>query len=412
MWRFAWQNLITRPTRTLLAVVGLTIPIIAILGLFSLTNGIRTLMGTTLARMNGLMVMRANSPAPVFSDLPATMVEDLRKVRGARIVAPEVWRICPTLDGKNLFARAATQLFTKKGDQRFSSFAETILIEGQSLPEHLHLKSGVFEQGLLPPEKGGGRFLQMDDVGKPNALISSKIARDYPNADGSPKKVNDTLLIGGKPFKIIGIYETGSFLIDLTVVTEITTARKLLNVDDNNVSAFYLEPDPFTDVTTLGDRITSAIPDVQIRSMSQFNLQVGNIMGKLDTFLILTVGLALLVGGVGIANTMLMSAMERFVEFGVMRANGWTRRNILGLVTAESALLGLICGVLGTILAFAAVLTINSFLSRFELRLELTVELVATSIGVAILIATFAGLYPAWRASRMTPMDAIRSEAS
>ncbi len=355
MWRFAWQNLITRPTRTLLAVVGLTIPIIAILGLFSLTNGIRTLMGTTLARMNGLMVMRANTPAPVFSDLPAKLVDDLRKIRGARVVAPEVWRICPTLDGRNLFARAATQLFTKKGDQRFSSFAETILIEGQSLPEHLGLKSGVFEQGLLPPEKGGGRFLQMDDVGKPNVLISTKIARDYPNADGTPKKVNDTILIGGKPFKIIGIYETGSFLIDMTVVTEITTARKLLNIDEGNVSIFYLEPDPFTDVTTLGDRITSAIPDVQIRSMSQFNLQVGNIMGKLDMFLILTVGLALLVGGVGIANTMLMSAMERFVEFGVMRANGWTRRNILGLVTAESALLGLVCGLLGSLLAFAGV---------------------------------------------------------
>ena len=56
-----------------LAVLGLTIPIIAILGLFSLTNGIRTLMGNTLARMNGLMVMRANSPAPVFSEVPESM---------------------------------------------------------------------------------------------------------------------------------------------------------------------------------------------------------------------------------------------------------------------------------------------------------------------------------------------------
>jgi putative ABC transport system permease protein len=412
MWRFAWQNLITRPTRTLLAVVGLTIPIIAILGLFSLTNGIRTLMGTTLARINGVMVMRANSPAPIFSDLPAKLVDDLRKVRGARIVAPEVWRICPTLDGRNLFARAAAQLFTKKGDERFSSFAETIVMEGQSLPEHLHLKSGVYEQGLLPPQKGGGRFLQIDDVGKPNVLISTRIARDYPNADGTPKKVDDTILIGGKPFKVIGIYETGSLLVDMTVVTEITTARKLLNIDEGNVSVFYVEPDPFSDVTALTEQITSAVPDVQVRSLSQFNLQVGNIMGKLDTFLVLTVGLALLVGGVGIANTMLMSAMERFVEFGVMRANGWTRRNILGLVTAESALLGLVCGLLACILAFAGVATINSLLSRVDLKLELTAELVATSIGVAILIATFAGLYPAWRASRMTPMDAIRNEAS
>ena len=120
MLPFAWQNLITRPTRTLLAVVGLTIPIMAILGLFSLTHGIRTLMGNTLARMNGLMVMRANSPAPVFSDLPASMVEDLRKIPGTRIVAPEVWKICPPIEGRNLLAKAATQMLTKKGTDKFS----------------------------------------------------------------------------------------------------------------------------------------------------------------------------------------------------------------------------------------------------------------------------------------------------
>ena len=95
--------------------------------------------------------------------------------------------------------------------------------------------------------------------------------------------------------------------------------------------------------------------------MSQFNIQVGDIMGKLDLSCSLTVGLALLVGGVGIANTMLMSAMERIVEFGVMRANGWTRRNILSLVTVESALLGLLSGILGSILAVDGVLVLNAF---------------------------------------------------
>jgi putative ABC transport system permease protein len=124
------------------------------------------------------------------------------------------------------------------------------------------------------------------------------------------------------------------------------------------------------------------------------------------------VGLALLVGGVGIANTMLMSAMERIVDFGVMRANGWTRRNILGLVTAESSLLGLLSGLIASILAFSGIKILNYLLTRFELRLDLTAELVAVSIATAILIATVAGLYPAWRASRLTPMDAIRNDAS
>jgi putative ABC transport system permease protein len=412
MLPFAWQNLITRPTRTFLAILGLTIPIVAILGLFSLTHGIRTLMGNTLARMNGLMVLRANAPAPVFSDLPASMADDLRKIPGSRVVAPEVWKIAPPVEGRNLIAKAAAQMLTRRGDDKYAGFAETILIEGQQLPDHLHLKSGVFEQGLLPPEKGGGRFLSLEDVGKPNVLISTKLARDFPNSDGSPKKVGDTILIGGKKFDVIGLYETGSLLIDTTIVMEIQTARNLLNVDKNNVSAFYVEPQPLVDLSDLGDRIAAKVDDVQFHTMSQFNIEVGDIMGKLELFLTLTVCLALLVGGVGIANTMLMSAMERFVEFGVMRANGWTRRNILGLVTIESALLGLLSGILGSIVAFVGVTIINRFLTQYELRLELTPEYIVASIVTALLIAAVAGLYPAWRASRMTPMDAIRNEAS
>jgi putative ABC transport system permease protein len=252
----------------------------------------------------------------------------------------------------------------------------------------------------------------MEDVGKPNVLISTKIANDYPNSDGSPKKVGDSILIGGKEFKVIGLYETGSLLIDTTIVMEIETARNLLNVDKHNVSAFYVEPQSLVDLSDLGDRIAAKVDDVQFHTMSQFNIEVGDIMGKLELFLSLTVCLALLVGGVGIANTMLMSAMERFVEFGVMRANGWTRRNILGLVTVESALLGLLSGIVGSFLAFVGVTIINHFLTKFELRLELTPEYIVGSILTALLIAAVAGLYPAWRASRMTPMDAIRNEAS
>jgi putative ABC transport system permease protein len=201
-------------------------------------------------------------------------------------------------------------------------------------------------------------------------------------------------------------------LIDTTIVMEITTARALFKLDEHYVSVLYVEPVPLLDLDVLADRIRDAQPEVQVRSMSQFNLQVGNIMGKLNLFLLLTVGLALLVGGVGIANTMLMSAMERIVDFGVMRANGWTRRNILGLVTAESALLGLLSGLVACVVAFSGIELLNFLLTRFELRLDLTPELVAASIFTAIVIATLAGLYPAWRASRMTPMDAIRNEAS
>ena len=105
-----------------------------------------------------------------------------------------------------------------------------------------------------------------------------------------------------------------------------------------------------------------------------------------------------------------MSTTERYVEFGVMRTNGWTRRNILLLISAESALLGLLSGVVGCALAVAGVWGLNRMLSGFAL--DLRPWLIAASLAGAVAIALVSGLYPAWRASTMTPMDAIRhSEA-
>jgi len=148
------------------------------------------------------------------------------------------------------------------------------------------------------------------------------------------------------------------------------------------------------------------VAGVRAQPIAQFSLTVGEVMGRLDLSLLMAIALAVLVGGVGIANTMLMSTSERYVEFGVMRTNGWTRRNVLALVTAESALLGFLSGLIGVGLATAGVLTINRFLEGFSL--DLSPWLIVSSLAGALIIATMSGLYPAWKASRMTPMDAIR----
>jgi putative ABC transport system permease protein len=87
---FAVLNLWTRPTRASLALVGLSIPVLGVLGLFGLTNGIRNLLGDTLAQVHGILVLRENAPSDIFSDLPANMAESLRRVPGVRVVAPQI----------------------------------------------------------------------------------------------------------------------------------------------------------------------------------------------------------------------------------------------------------------------------------------------------------------------------------
>ena len=236
-------------------------------------------------------------------------------------------------------------------------------------------------------------------------MISTRIARECPNADGTPKTVGQTIRIGTEDFTIVGLYDTGSLATDVTIIMEIGVARRLLGVADGAVSAFAVEPFQIADTDALADRIEAALPGVIAQRISQFGLTVSGIMGELDIFLLAAVGLALLVGGVGIANTMLMSTYERFVEFGVMRSKGWTRGNILALIVTESGLLGLLSGAIASAVAVAVVLIANRLLAGF--RLELTPWLVAASLACAMAVAVLSGLYPAWKAPTMTPMDAI-----
>jgi putative ABC transport system permease protein len=408
MWSFAWQNLISRPTRTTLAVLGLTIPVLAFLGLFSISGGIRHLMGDTLAGMQNLIVLRENAPAPVFSDLPPGVGDVLRKVPGVRVAAAEVWKVAPSINGRVAGSpgAAAIGILTRSRERGIKSFLDMVAVEGQDIREHGRLKNQTIARAILPASQGGGRMINESDIGKPHVVISTKIARDHPNADGSPKKVGQIIRVGNKDFTIVGLFHTGSPLIDPTIVMDISMGRNLLGLGPDAVSVFNVEPENFAEADALVERIERAVPGVQAQRISQFNLTVGSVMERLNLFLLMAVALAVLVGGVGIANTMLMSTSERYVEFGVMRTNGWSQRNVLVLVTTESALLGLLSGLLGAGLAAAAVFTVNRFLQGFAL--ELGPRLIAASLAVSLGIAVLSGLYPAWKASRMTPMDAIR----
>ena len=88
MGRFAWRNLLTRPLRTTLALVGLSIPILGVIGLFSLSGGLRNLVGTTLNKIQGVMVIRDNVPSPVFSTLPSADRAAIAKVPGFMSLPP------------------------------------------------------------------------------------------------------------------------------------------------------------------------------------------------------------------------------------------------------------------------------------------------------------------------------------
>ena len=224
---------------------------------------------------------------------------------------------------------------------------------------------------------------------------------------GKPRKVGDTLQIADKKYTIIGLYETGSLLLDVVIVMDIDTARSVLNFAKDSISSMYVEATNRTDYDALSAQIEKANSGVDARSMNEVQANFGSLMGQVDKLLMMTVSLALVVGIVGIINTMLMSTTERFVEFGVLRTNGWSEANILTLVTLESAFLGLLAGVVGCVLCVVGASIANQFITG-GVHLGVSPALLALGIGLSVVMGTLGGLYPAWRAARLVPMEAIR----
>ena len=148
----------------------------------------------------------------MLSDLPPGTGDALRKVPGVRVVAAEVWKVSPPIDGRggSGHGRGRIGMLTRPKEQVARGLLSMVEVEGQDLAAHARLKNVTINHSILPTSKGGGRMLNESDVGKPHVAISTKIAGDYPNADGSPKRVGQAVRLGSQDFTIVGLYNTGS----------------------------------------------------------------------------------------------------------------------------------------------------------------------------------------------------------
>ncbi|MFA4935127.1 MAG: ABC transporter permease [Candidatus Methanoperedens sp.] len=297
------------------------------------------------------------------------------------------------------------------------------LLQSPLDPESLGMFGGDTVIGI-PPEKQelamkytkltDGRFLVAGDGYR--AVLGSSVAREFNLKVGDELEVKSkrvqrtTSITHTRNFTIVGILEyTGSFF-DNAVQVPLDRAQKFYDRGDT-VSIILAVPDLNADPEDLTKRIELNVEKVKALSPSDLRKQIEQSLIVFSLITISAAVLAAIIGGLSVMNTMLMSVSERTKEFGLMKALGAETRDILFMTMGEAALMGILGGILGIIGGGALVYYLNDYLaSRGTTLFTITPRLIAIAIVFATLLGVLSGMYPAYRAAKMSPMEALRYE--
>ncbi len=223
------------------------------------------------------------------------------------------------------------------------------------------------------------------------------------------KSVGDTVEVGGSRFRVVGIYESGATWEEMGGVISLRDAQSYMG-RPRKVTMYMVKVDDPSQAPGIVERINAELPGAHANLSGDFVEQMPD-MQAMDAMMGAISFLAIAVGGIGVLNTMLMSVLERTREIGVLRALGWRRRRVLGMIINESLLLGLIGGVVGILVAFGLTF-LFSLIPMFGSMLTAQWDLVifGRALAVALLLGLLGGLYPAYRATRLQPVEALRYE--
>ncbi|MFH1239868.1 MAG: ABC transporter permease [Candidatus Diapherotrites archaeon] len=392
IFKKGFRSLRRQGIKTYLTTLGVVIGIAAIVALLLIGQGLNQSVQDQFEQMgsNTLIVLPGSSMVQsVFAGLEADDPRRIESIQGVESVNPVYFE--------------AVEAYVR--DEK-----RNIVIMGVE-PED---QEGLSGMGMLTLAEGR----QLSNSDKFSVIVGSSLAEE-----GFDKELQlkQKIIVNGKALRIVGITKaTGSSFGSMFDSAVIMSKDGLEELTGKELVPFRIPVKTFTkeDVPEVKEKITRVLEkahgeeDFQIMTSSQMQGSADAILGLINAVLIGIAAISLLVGAIGIMNTMFMSVLERTKEIGIMKSVGATNKMVRNIFLVESGVIGMGGGIIGLIVGFviAVIVSVIATMSGFAMSISPDPMIFVGSIAFAMIVGMVAGYIPAKNAAEMDPVDALSRE--
>lgn len=370
------KNPFRNKTRSFLSIVGIAIGIATIVALGLITTGMEQSVQTTMNE-GGAEITVMNITSIGSGTMDSSLIDELTNITNVSRTAGVL-----SATDQNFIDMAASP------DESSSSRSTTLYginLNDLDLGGITDVNGSLFEEGSKEAIVGK-QYAELHNV-----------------------TVGDNISALGSEFEIVGTFETGSVMSDSAVYVSLETLDDMTGAE-GKVSQILVKTDEGVDDSSVADTIEDKYENLTTITSEEMASMLDNVLEILDAVSLAISGLAIIVGAIGIVNTMVMSVYERTKEIGVLKAVGWKSSKILKMVIGETLVLTTVSGIVGSAFGILIAEAGVRLLGDTDFALGYSPSTFILAFGITIIVGILGGIYPAYKASRLAPTEALRYE--